>query len=312
MVKPDPRYKDLREKRVLIEQGVIDPDHTGGRGSYHLRSLFGMRSMLKLFLRLTGLQKGGEANARYPVRVDMDFYFPDLPPAFDGFRILHISDLHVDCLPGFAEDLKRNLMDVEADVCLMTGDYRFEVSGPLDQVYQNMPVFLDHIRLEHGTIGILGNHDYLEEAEAIAAMGPRMLVNESMEISREGESIHIIGLDDAHYYGCDDLPGVVEKLPDNAFKILMVHSPEIYKDAAEVGCHLYLCGHTHAGQIHLPVMGPLLLNANCPRHYCFGSWKYKAMQGYTSAGIGSSMVPVRLLCPPEYAVITLRRGTGPG
>jgi predicted MPP superfamily phosphohydrolase len=74
---------------------------------------------------------------------------------------------------------------------------------------------------------------------------------------------------------------------------------------------LYLCGHTHGGQICLPWIGPPFLNARCRREYGSGEWRHNAMQGYTNRGIGTSTLPVRYNCPPEAAVITLRRKCGP-
>jgi hypothetical protein len=85
-----------------------------------------------------------------------------------------------------------------------------------------------------------------------------------------------------------------------------VHTPEIIEAAALYGIDLYLCGHTHGGQICLPWIGPIIVNANCPRRFTQGVWRYKQVQGYTSAGVGTSGVPVRFFCPPEIALIELR------
>jgi predicted MPP superfamily phosphohydrolase len=78
------------------------------------------------------------------------------------------------------------------------------------------------------------------------------------------------------------------------------------EDAAQHGVHLYLCGHTHGGQICLPIIGPIIVNANCHRKYTRGVWRYKNVQGYTSAGVGTSGVPVRFFCRPEIGLIELR------
>jgi len=125
-------------------------------------------------------------------------------------------------------------------------------------------------------------------------------------LRRDRESAWVIGLDDPHYYGCDDLPAALRDVPSEAFKILLVHTPEIIKEAEEYGVDLYLCGHTHGGQICLPLIGPIVINANCSRAYARGVWKYKNLQGYTSPGVGTSGVPVRFFCPPEIGLIELR------
>jgi len=81
----------------------------------------------------------------------------------------------------------------------------------------------------------------------------------------------------------------------------------MYNEAAAAGIHLYLCGHTHGGQIRLPWLGAPMQNAACPRRYAHGCWRHGEMQGYTSAGAGCSMLPVRYNCPPEITLIELAR-----
>src|SRR4029079_2861599 len=100
-----------------------------------------------------------------------------------------------------------------------------------------------------------------------------------------------------------DLDAALSGVPEDACKVLLVHSPEVIARAAERGVDLYLCGHTHGGQVCLPGLGPVVLNANCARRYARGTWRYGSMQGYTSSGLGTSCVPVRFFCPPEVAVI---------
>jgi hypothetical protein len=89
---------------------------------------------------------------------------------------------------------------------------------------------------------------------------------------------------------------------------LLAHAPEVYHSAAARGVNLYLSGHTHAGQIRLPVIGSIKHNSHCPKEFAYGLWKHEAMTGYTSSGIGCSSVPVRFHCPPEVVVFTLKRG----
>jgi len=103
----------------------------------------------------------------------------------------------------------------------------------------------------------------------------------------------VIGVDDPHFYGCDDLEEALEAVPEDDFKVLLAHTPEIFEKAARSGIHLYLCGHTHAGQIRLPIIGEVLQNTDCPRAYAQGEWRHDRMLGHTSAGVGCSVVPVR-------------------
>jgi uncharacterized protein len=94
-------------------------------------------------------------------------------------------------------------------------------------------------------------------------------------------------------------------VPEETFKVLLVHTPELVAEAETHGIDLYLCGHTHGGQICVPFLGPVISGANCPRRYIRGAWRHKRMQGYTSAGVGVSVVPVRFFCPPEIVVLEL-------
>jgi len=114
-------------------------------------------------------------------------------------------------------------------------------------------------------------------------------------------------VDDPHCYGFDDLDGALESVPNDGFKVLLAHSPEIYEEAATAGIHLCLCGHVHAGQIRMPWIGSILSNADCPKTYTEGVWQHAGMVGYTSAGVGCSLLPVRYNCPPEIAMIELVR-----
>jgi predicted MPP superfamily phosphohydrolase len=153
-------------------------------------------------------------------------------------------------------------------------------------------------------LAILGNHDEANMAQELAEMGARMLINEAVKIAG---GFWAIGVDDAHYYGCDDLSTPLAAVPGGAFKLLLAHTPELYAEAADAAIDLYLCGHTHAGQVRLPHWGPLMINATCPKAYTQGRWRRGSTVGYTSAGVGCSLLPVRYNCPPEIAVIELAR-----
>jgi predicted MPP superfamily phosphohydrolase len=171
-----------------------------------------------------------------------------------------------------------------------------------------MRKLLPHLARRDGVFSILGNHDVSEIAFELNEMGIRMLVNESVEIRRGNESIWIAGVDDPFDYKCDDLPGALANVPPNDFKVLMAHTPELFQQASDNGIGLYLCGHTHGGQIRFPVVGSLRNNIECPKEYAYGAWRYGSMQGYTSAGAGCSALPVRYNCPPEVTLIELRHG----
>lgn len=300
------RMKDALHKRQLIERGLLKTWSKHGRNSVQGENHRALCALLRVALRLTGLRRRGEQNALTPVMRAIRLTYDNLPESFCGFRILHLTDLHADGLVGLADAISARLAALEVDLCVLTGDYRFEVRGPCHNIYPPMERILKSVNARLGIVGILGNHDVSEEIPALEALGVRMLINEALELRRGRETAWVIGLDDPHYYGCDDLPGALRHVPADAFKVLLVHTPEIVKEAEAYGIDLYLCGHTHGGQICLPLIGPMVINANCPRAYARGVWQYKNLQGYTNSGVGASGVPVRFFCPPEIGLIELR------
>ena len=263
-------------------------------------------ALLRLAFKLTGIYGRGVRNSTALTIKKVEFRFPKLPPAFHGFRILHLSDFHVDGVDGLAERLVSMLKDLRPDLCVFTGDYRFELMGPCDAVYPRMRKIVSSICAAHGTLAILGNHDAAEIAYRLEDMGVTMLVNEAVELRKDESSIWIAGLDDQFDYRCADLPRALNTVPQGAFTVLLAHDPQLYQGAVEHGVALYLCGHTHAGQIRLPFLGAVKKNAPVPRKLVQGKWAAGNMQGYTSWGAGCSTIPVRYNCPPEIAVIELR------
>jgi predicted MPP superfamily phosphohydrolase len=301
---------DLRrrlEARLAVEALHHKGRRAHGRGDYLLRHDRTIAPVLRTVLRMMGLYSRGVRNALNPVVRNVRINFSNLPLGFEGFRLLHLTDFHIDGVDGLAEVLAVRLSDLQADVCVLTGDYRFETEGPCTAVYPRMRTVLSAIRARAGIFGVLGNHDAAEIALELSNCGVRMLVNEALELKCDGESMWLAGVDDPHYYGCDDLKAALGPVPGQAFKILLAHSPEMFQEAAEAGVHLYLCGHTHGGQICLPKWGPVLRNAECPKAYTSGLWRHNGMWGYTSHGVGASMLPVRYNCPPEIALIELGR-----
>ena len=150
--------------------------------------------------------------------------------------------------------------------------------------------------------GVLGNHDTITMVPGLEGMGIRMLLNERVVIERGTERIHLAGIDDAHFYQIDNIEKAAAGIPYTEFSILISHTPEIYKHAAHAGFAVLISGHTHGGQICLPGGIPITLDSKLPRHMGSGAWKYHQMFGYTSAGAGSSVVPVRFNCPPEITL----------
>jgi uncharacterized protein len=264
-----------------------------------------LKPALEFGLGITGLYQRGIQNALRPAVRNIKLDFPNLPPAFDGYRLLHLADLHIDAIPGLASTVSALIEDLPVDLCLMTGDYRFGIEGPCEEACAGMNQIVSSVSASDGIYATLGNHDPCEIAYALEQMGVHMLINDAIEVRKQGQALWIAGIDDSYDYRCDDLAAALAPVSKNAFEILLAHAPDRYSEAACAGVDLYLCGHTHAGQIRLPLIGSVISNSSAPREFTSGYWRYRDMQGYTSAGVGCSMLPVRFNCPPEIICIEL-------
>jgi len=264
--------------------------------------------ILTSLFKITGLYAKGITNALNIQVEEKSFQFPALPRAFDGFRILLLTDLHLDGIDRLTDAIIQQVQDIEADLCLIGGDIRMQTYGPIAPCIRHLRRLLPHIRSRHGILGVLGNHDCLEMAPDFEETGLIMLINESWPIEKNGERIWIAGVDDPHYYKMANAEAAFREIPAQAFSIFLAHSPEAYQQAAQCGANLYLCGHTHGGQIRLPGRGPIVTNSSAPRFTAEGAWQHRKMTGYTSRGAGASGVPLRFHCPGEITLITLRQG----
>ncbi len=279
-----------------------------GRGLnyFHPENWYYNPTIIRNALKLTGLYWRARKNAeRIQIR-HHDIQLSRLPTAFDGFTILQISDLHADMNQGAMQRLAALLPGLTYDLCVLTGDYRGKTFGPFDATIAGMARVCAH--LAGPVYGVLGNHDTIRMVPALEEMGIRMLLNEAETLVSGSQRIHLAGIDDAHYYRVDNIEKAVSRLPTDEIAILLSHTPEIYRQAAHADFDLLLSGHTHGGQICLPGSIPIILDSKLPRRMGAGLWKYHDMVGYTSVGVGSCIVPVRLNCPPEIALHHLRCG----
>ena len=237
---------------------------------------------------------------------ELSFEFPDLPAAFDGYTILQLTDLHLDNIEGTGHAAARRVAGIEADLCVITGDVRDNIRAPIGPVLDDLADVLSGVRVRDGILGILGNHDSAAMVDPMEQIGVRMLLNETVVIERRGERIHITGTDDVHLFHTEEADRVLASAP-HGFCIALVHSPEVAHHAA-ARHRLYLCGHTHGGQICLPGGRPIITGLKRHRKYARGHWEHDGMTGYTCRGIGASLLPTRFNCEGEVVLITLRRG----
>ncbi|HWZ53007.1 MAG TPA: metallophosphoesterase [Granulicella sp.] len=275
-----------------------------GINFFHPENWYSTHSILRLALKLAGLYQRGHRNTeRIQIRHNV-IELAGLPALFDGFTLLHITDMHADMNPGPMQRLADLLPGLSYDICVVTGDFRGQTFGPFAAALDS----LARVRkqLHPPVYAVLGNHDTIRMVPQIEEMGICMLLNESIAIRRGDQQIHLAGVDDAHYYRADNVHKAASAVPRNEVAILLSHTPEIYRQVDAAGFHVMLSGHTHGGQICLPGSIPLTLDSVLPRRMGAGPWRYGSMTGYTSVGVGSSIVPVRLNCPPEITLHHLR------
>jgi uncharacterized protein len=291
----------------------IEDDHeariAAARYRMRLRRLYRSPAFVRRTLKLTGLYWWASKNA---ARIEVRRHstpMPGLPAAFDGFTILQISDLHVDINAAAMRRLVELLPRLSYDLCALTGDFRGKTYGSCAATIEGMARIRAHIAAP--AYAVLGNHDSLRMVPALEEMDIRVLVNEAEPLERDGQRLYLAGIDDAHFYRLDNIEKAASQIPHPAFSILLSHTPEIYRQAAHADFDLLLSGHTHGGQICLPGAIPLTLDSVLPRRMGRGSWQYGRMIGYTSVGVGSSIVAARLNCPPEITLHDLRRAAAP-
>jgi predicted MPP superfamily phosphohydrolase len=289
----------------------IETDHEAqvfGQGLtfFHWENLYSAPAIIRNALKLTGLYWRARRNAERIIVKRNEVRSAALPSLFDGYKILHISDMHVDLNEVAMQHLIELVDGMQYDLCVLTGDYRGKTFGPFEAALEGVAKV--RARLKEPIYGVLGNHDTIQMVPAMEAMGIRMLLNECEVIARGDQRIYLAGIDDAHFFRVDNIEKAAFPIPEGEFSILLSHTPEVYRQAAHANFNLMLSGHTHGGQICLPGSIPIKLEAVLPRRMGAGAWQYHNMIGYTSVGAGSSVLPVRLNCPPEITLHCLRRG----
>ena len=261
-------------------------------------------TLAPIALRTSGLLSPGRRNASRIEVVRNQVDLPRLPETFDGFSILHLSDLHADISEGAMQALPEAVGGLEYDICVITGDFRGKTYGPHGRAVELVRKMMAAIG--NPTFGILGNHDTAAMLPALEWSGVRMLMNEAEAICRGSDRLWLAGVDDPHFYRMDDLSTALEGVPRDDAVVLLSHSADGHERAAHSGVDLLLCGHTHGGQICLPGGIPVLTSSRLPRRLASGPWRQGDMVGYTSRGVGTSAIDARFNCSPEVTLHTLR------
>ena len=268
-----------------------------------------IRRLAQVLLAVSGFRAAGRRRV-LDLRLEHNtIVLRELPAAFEGFRILQLSDLHIP--ESGDEELMQNIVrlstDTPHDLAVLTGDYRDRSFGPFENALSAMQQL--RTALAETAVAILGNHDSINSVAPMESMGYHLLVNETMRIERTGAAFDLLGIDDPAYYRQHDLRACVAAC-STRHRFLLSHSPDPYKDAKKLGIDVVLCGHTHGGQICLPGGIAIRGNSAVPRNFISGAWRSGAMQGYTSRGAGTSIIDARCFCPPELTLHTLVTAQG--
>src|SRR6187551_1420315 len=164
--------------RFWMETQNLASKRYGGKRKQHWYAMAVMIKLLEQALRVTGQYQAGRAHAEDVRLRHIDLAFPHLPAAFDGFTLLHLSDLHLDGSPGLEERILALIEGQTFDLCVLTGDYRAAVHGPHDRAMRSLERLVGGLDVREGVLAVLGNHDDIHMVRPIEAMGVRLLVNE--------------------------------------------------------------------------------------------------------------------------------------
>ena len=240
-----------------------------------------------------------------------------LPSAFEGFRIVQISDIHFDeyTEPSFVRRIVDRVNALNADLLLLTGD--FVSYGPLPLSFGAQCAVLCADVLRGLTCpqryAVMGNHDTVVGVpiviDALSHVQIPTLLNNYVPIERGGQRLWLCGVADPASSN-PDLYYAIPPRPDGPV-ILMAHAPDyadtvIFHPRGHV-VDLMLSGHSHGGQVRLPFVGPVILPP-MGRKYVEGLFRLESLQLYVNRGVGAVGLPFRLNCPPEITVFTLAGG----
>lgn len=234
----------------------------------------------------------------YTVRID------NLPPAFDGFTILHITDLHSKYFGEIQEELLKIVSEQHFDIIVITGDL-VDRYNPILEPTADLLAGLTNAKVFY----VRGNHDiwsgYKDLEELLIKHDVTILNNSSELITRKGAHIWLVGVDDPSL-GMARLGQALESVIEGAITVLLAHAPNIFEEAVEKEMNLVLVGHTHGGQVRIPLIGALFVPGQgfFPR-YDYGLYASGATNMIINAGLGESGLPIRINMQPEIVLISL-------
>jgi len=245
--------------------------------------------------------------------VPVELHLPRLDPAFDGYRLAQISDIHM----GTGITTKRLIHIAEIvnaqnpDAIAVTGDY--VTNGDITFLLPGLIEGLSKLQARDGSFAILGNHDHWTDPTAIRTMlhssGLIDMSNSTYTIQRGNGVLHLAGVDD-YWERQDRLEDVLAQLPTEGCAILLAHEPDFADVSSATGrFDLQISGHSHGGQVRIPILNRAIHVPHLGVKYPMGKYQVGSMIQYTNRGVGTIAPAVRFNCRPEITVFTLRATT---
>ncbi len=243
-----------------------------------------------------------------------------LPAAFDGVRIAQLSDIHFNSFmtAGHLDRVLEMTNAQKPDLVMLTGDFvtashrrnRRDRDARAEQAWPCANL-LRRLESPLGCFAVLGNHDYDTNAdivaEALSTGGQiQVLRNRAVALERDGARMWLAGVDDVLAHHAEP-EGTLQGIPKEECSVVAVHEPDFADEMRKFSVDFQISGHSHGGQIRLPVVGALYLPRGA-RRYPLGHYQFGDFQLYTNRGIGVIGLPMRFLCPPEITVFTLKAG----
>src|SRR5687767_4992366 len=276
-----------------------------GRVAPYDGSKRGHTPLLSLALSLTHLARASLSKPYMLTIEHKQIYLNRLPRAFDGFRVVQLSDVHHGPFSN-EEQIERAVETanrLQPDIIALTGDYiskERHYAAPCAEM-------LGKLKARQGVYAVLGNHDHWTDAALITdlfrAEGITVLINEGMRFEKNGAAFWLAGVDDS-MVGLEDISLALAGARKDEMKLLLAHNPIILRRAAREGVDLVLSGHTHGGQVNL--RGERSVAERPRRRLLKGLARLDDTQIYVTRGVGTVVLPVRFGCPPEVSLIELR------
>ncbi len=232
----------------------------------------------------------------------------DLPVEWEDATIVHLTDFHSRGFDGRERKVLKILDKLNPDFIFITGDI---VDWSTKDLESCQEFWKEICKNREGKVfGVLGNHDHRNVKfhklpKVLEESGIEILYNESIIIEHNQKPIYLIGVDDPHL-GYDDLEKAMEQVDGNFFKILLAHSPEIFRKVKDKNIDVVLVGHTHGCQMNIPFLRNYFLPLNYDKQYKRGIFKQDNTYMYVNRGIGTTALPIRLNALPEVALIRLK------